>query len=36
MSIFFECCNVVKVEVSASAWSLDNRSPTECGVSSVN
>ena len=24
---------VVEVEVSASDWSLDNRSPTECGAS---
>jgi hypothetical protein len=30
MSVSCECC---QVEVSATSWSLVQRSPTECGVS---
>jgi hypothetical protein len=32
MSVSCECC-VLSVEVSATSWSLVQRSPTECGVS---
>jgi hypothetical protein len=30
MSVCYECC---EVEISATGWSLVQRSPTECGVS---
>jgi hypothetical protein len=33
MSVSFECCACCQVEVSASGWSLIQRSPTECDVS---
>jgi hypothetical protein len=34
MSVSFECC-VLSVEVSATGWSLVQRSPTDCGVSVI-
>jgi hypothetical protein len=33
MSVSCECCVIYQVEVSATGWSLVQRSPTECGVS---
>jgi hypothetical protein len=35
MSVCCECC-YCQVELSASGWSLVQRSPTECGVSECN
>jgi hypothetical protein len=34
MSVSCECC-VIQVEVSATSWTLVQRSPTECGVSEM-
>jgi hypothetical protein len=35
MSVSCECCVLSGREVSATSWSLVQRSPTECGVSDV-
>jgi hypothetical protein len=32
MDVCYECCVCCQVEVSATSWSLVQRSPTECGV----
>jgi hypothetical protein len=32
LSVSGECC---QIEVSGTSWSLDQRSPTECGVSKM-